>query len=202
MQGSRWGRLGYRYAVGVMGAVAVAAMLGVAGCSGGSDPAPSDSPTTAVPTPSVTSVSPTPSPSVSVPEAARAHTQEGGIEFAKYYVTELGKAQSAPDATVIDALTLSDCAGCGLISKTVHEYVAGGYRIRDSRLTVDGAQASSVVTDIGFDIDVLGTERASVLLDSTGSVVRETPEARLWLRVGVQWTDQGWRVARLDSVTP
>ncbi|MBP6997758.1 MAG: hypothetical protein KBB39_16615 [Phycicoccus sp.] len=199
MQGFRRGRLRYRYAVG---AVAVAWMLGVAGCSGGSDPAPSDSTTSAVPTPTVTSVSPTPSPSVSVPEAARAHTQEGGIEFAKYYATLMSDSYTVPSSAEVRALSLDTCGACDVIIESLDDYVRDGYRVRESRIELEGAQLSSAYTDAEFTVDVLGREKATDIVDMSGKVIKPVPETTVRLRLKVEWTADGWRTAGAWTLTP
>lgn len=168
----------------------------------GADPTPSDSSPPVTPTPSVTSVSPTPSPSVSVPEAARAHTQEGGIEFATFYATEASDAYFTQDASTLRGLALGSCTGCLGIADAVDRYRDGDVHVRERRLTLVGAQASSPFAESGFDVDVIGTESASAVVNSSGTMVQDAPEAQLYVRVTLVWTDNAWRVAQLASVHP
>ncbi len=200
MRGSRGGRRWVPNAVGA--GLLAAAALGVGGCSGGSDPAPSDSTTSAVPTPTVTSVSPTPSPSVSVPDAARAQTPEGAVEFAKFYVQEASDAYVTADAAVVRELALPQCSGCEVIAGIVDQFRARGAHVREPRLQLEGAQLSSVFAPEGTDVDVVGKELASEAIDSSGTVVQSMPEERTYLRVSLVWGQTGWAVAQVASVNP
>lgn len=212
IQGFRRGRLQVRYAVKSRYAVRSAAVLvacGVvlAGCTGGSDPKPSGSSGSASVSPSGStsssgSASASPSPSVSVPEAARAHTQEGGIEFAKYYATLLSDGFTVPSSAEVSAHSLAECGGCKAMTSAIDEYVKGNYRVRDSRIEITAAQLSSVYTDNEFNADVVGREKASVIVDAAGVTIKDVPETSMYLRLLIVWTDAGWAVSDLRTVKP
>ena len=184
---------------GVPTALLLAGGLLLAGCAGDSVATATDSPGS--PSPSL-SASASPGPTVSVPEAARAQTQEGGIEFAKFYATLLSDSVAVPDSTALQALSVPDCAGCQTIINDVDEYVRGGFRLVDPRAQLIGAQASSPYDAAQFSVDVLGKQVAGTVIDANGQVAKELDEVRLHLRITVLWTEAGWRALDVRALNP
>lgn len=193
-------------AVALIGAVAV----GLSGCSPerGTEPPPSPSVSGSSSSSSSSSgsgsasgsASPTPSASIEVPEAARAHTTEGGIEFAKFAVMQASRALQSNDAAIFDQLTLDSCSGCGAVAEGVEAQKSAGETVQIARAEISGAQLFAPETDRGLEVDVIGVERATDVRDSAGKVVRSLPEAPLRMRVAVSWTDGRWWVAQMAAV--
>jgi hypothetical protein len=203
-----------------VGAVLAAGLI--SGCSGSAEPAPSGSPGGASPSvvhsgsPSASpsgsvsgspSVSPSPSSSapsapVSIPAAARAHTEAGGIEFAKFVVLEASKAFNTNDTSGLSAVVEPGCRGCDAILTTVTKQKAAGVHVDRVRADVQGAQMSSPFASQGFDVDVLGTEDAATLVDASGRKVDDLPAKELWMRIAVMWAGDAWRVKEMILVQP
>ena len=203
-----------------VGAVLAAGLI--SGCSGSAEPAPSGSPGGASPSvvhsgsPSASpsgsvsgspSVSPSPSSSapsapVSIPAAARAHTEAGGIEFAKFVVLEASKAFNTNDLSTFNQLVEPGCKSCVAIQQEVASQQASKRRVDRVRLALKGAQLSSRMSPEGFDVDVVGTEQAANVVDAHGQIVKKMLDQKLWMRVAVVWKTDRWQVQEMAAVTP
>src|SRR6476620_8216686 len=99
--------------------VSAAAAVLLSGCSdgGGAQPGPSrggptSSATTSTSTASTsptTTASPSGTASVAVPAAARAHTREGALAFAKFYYEIWGDSQYRADSSGLRQLSTENC---------------------------------------------------------------------------------------------
>ncbi len=185
-----WGWTGRALAVLVAGVVC----LSVGGCTG-SEPKPTPSVT-------ATSASPTPSASASVtiPEEAKAHTPEGGIAFAKFAILEAGQALAINDASRFEDLALPTCKSCAVVSSTVADQLAQNKWAPKQRIVLSGAQQFDVYEADRMQVDLLGKEVASDLVDKTGAVVGHVDEAVLRMRMALTWTADGWRVYEMAAV--
>lgn len=196
--------LGRGARVVALASAAVVALLVSTACSGGEEPDPTPSPTvTKSPSPSVSeSSSPSPSASatIEIPEAARAHTPEGGIEFAKFAVLQGGHALHENNASLFMALTLPECRGCAGIRDAVESQRAEGRRHAEQRISIIGAQLFSPPTATTLEIDLLGTEAAVDVVDANGEVVDHLAEEVLRVRIGLIWVESGWKLGEIAVV--
>lgn len=188
--------------------VAAAALVALVGGCGGGEPSPTPSTTSSPsvsgsPSTSASSGSPTPSAkaSVDLPEAARAHTSDGAIEFAKFYAKILSDAYVHADDGPIRELSDPSCEACSGYADAVASAADQGMRMLSSRVKVASAQLSSTYTEADVTVDVIGVEQAGKVVNANGQVVQEIPETPLYLRVQAKWTDGGWRAAQIWTVT-
>mgnify|MGYP003428985573 CR=1 FL=1 len=111
----RWARRGgpRRWA----GLSALAGVLLVVGCTGGSGAVTSTTSTSSVATstptsaPSSTTTTPPPGPT-DVPSAARQHNAAGAKEFAKYFVSAFNRSWTDADPSVLDGLCEATSKAC------------------------------------------------------------------------------------------
>lgn len=188
-------------------ALATAACLALAGCTDGDAAEPSATPSgsgsssasgTASPSPSASgsgSASPSASASVVVPAAARAHTEAGAIEFAKFYMLEADKAYVTVDTSVIETLAGPDCEGCQDSIKGVTEQRAAGHRQVKPALTVLATNPLPGATKDGADVQVQVRSEKVDIVDKSGAVVNTTDAGQGVYRVAVRWGAGSWRVA-------
>lgn len=137
--------------------------------------------------------------SAEVPEAAKAHTEEGAKAFLEhFYVTmRLGYVSPAPKA--LTNVMSSDCSACQTMQGQIDKLREEGhhYDYPYSRLShvVSSDQSVQDQVILAYDIeDAAGTE-----LDSDGHVVRKLQAQRSHRVALVAWGDQGWRVVQIGS---
>ena len=70
----------------------------------------------------------------------------------------------------------------------------------EPRITIDDVQLFSPYTGDRVEVDVLGKEKATTVVNSAGKVVGQLDEAVLRLRLGLLWTEGGWRVGEMMVV--
>jgi hypothetical protein len=201
-----------------VGAVLAAGLI--SGCSGSAEPAPSGSPGGASPSvvhsgsPSASpsgsvsgspSVSPSPSSSapsapVSIPAAARANTQEGAVEFAKFFLTAGSRAETNWDNSVVRSLSDARCTTCEQQMASIDERRAKGERTKDTRFQPVSTQVGPGPVVGSYSVDVLAKFKATDVLDSSGRVLRSLPEETQGFRVYVQRGTQGWTVTQVAEL--
>jgi hypothetical protein len=184
-------------------------MVAVGACSGGGEPeasrSSSASPTT---TPSATTstntVTPTTTPStalsVSVPAAAKAHTDEGAKAFAMFFMEQMSDAYASLDLTTVRALAAADCTGCRVLFQSVEERRARGEHAVSRSFTADVAGVRPNASGDTLEIDVAGTERA-VNVVKNGTVLRKTTAGKVTFRTRVHWTSSRWEMKDVKAVT-
>ncbi|WP_146133016.1 DUF6318 family protein [Knoellia remsis] len=189
------------------GALASAVALALAGCNGGdkeatASPTPSSSGSSATSSPSGSgsasaSATPSPTSTVRIPSKAQAKTEEGAIEFAKFYVLEMNRADVSSDSSVFRALSDSSCSSCSEIADIVDQNKAAGTRLDKVTMTVNDA---SVLDDSGdgYTIGLLVDEAPSQRLDRQGKVISKNPAGRLNIELGLKRSGDGWSVQALE----
>lgn len=135
-----------------------------------------------------------------IPEAARAHTEAGAIEFTKVAVTMAGKSFAENDSAPFMSLTDPGCKGCTAVATEIANQVASDRHPAEPRITIDDVQLFSPYTGDRVEVDVLGKEKATTMVNSAGKVVGQLDEAVLRLRLGLLWTEGGWRVGEMMVV--
>jgi hypothetical protein len=105
----------------VVGALAL--LLALTACGGDPKADPSPTPSTPVTTP----VSTTPAAPV-MPEAAKANTSAGALEFVRFYVTAFNHSEATGDVRSLVDASADECESCiSVIDKVRDLYTAGGY---------------------------------------------------------------------------
>ena len=149
-----------------------------------------------------TSASPSASASLApeIAAAAQVHTPEGAVEFAKLVTTEIGRAWASNDPANLMAMSLDRCRGCAVLGRGVNEQATEGVRPAEQRVVIEGAQIFAQYEEAQAEVDVLGIEKATNLIDTDGKVVDQLPEEVLRLRIGLIWGASGWRVGEIMAV--
>lgn len=185
----------------------VGASIALAGCTSDGKKDPTPSPSTSGSSPSTSgspsaseSSSPSASISVDIPEAARAHTEAGAIEFAKFAATKAGEAIHKGDASIFLSLTEPTCQGCTAVAAVVKNQKEADERPAQPRIVVNGAQLFGPPEAERVQVDIAATEKAVEVIRANGEVVRIAPEAPFPLRMGLIWTSSGWRIGEMKVI--
>lgn len=192
------------YAAALAGAVT----LTLAGCNGGEEPTEtptSSSSSTASPSgsgsPSASgsgTASPSPSVSVSVPSAARAHTEAGAVEFAKWAVGQADNGYVSGDSTTFQAISDPSCKGCKVVVDGIAKLKASGYHQKGPALVVN--YSSAVVKSQDAPAVELYISQSAVPMVHTSGVEADGPKAmKLKMRLELAWTPSGWRVREMTK---
>jgi len=199
------GRVLASHARAVIVTVSAAAAVLLSGCSdgAGAQPGPSSGgppshPATSTSTGSAspaTTSSPSGTASVAVPAAARAHTKEGALAFAKFYYEMLGDSQYRADSSGLRQLSTESCVACQAFARKADSMRARGQHLDSRSLQIAGAQVTPASVQNGFIVDVLGDDRPSKVLSQDGSVVSASQGAKLTFRTQVLWTSGAWKVS-------
>ena len=144
--------------------------------------------------------SPSAVPVPSVPPEASAETAQGASAFVRYYLDVVNRSFATGEAAPVQALSMSDCAGCrNLIQAisaptTANERVEGGdYKVLEVASTPASPQVmSSLVTYSLTEVRVV---------DAVGTLVRSTPaRPPVAANMTLQRTNGSWLVATFRNV--
>ena len=198
------GRVLTGYATARFAALVTAGMLVLAGCTGANaDPTPSGSAASSgSPTPSssptspstATATSPSGTATVTLPAAARVHTKEGAIAFARFYYGVLSDSQYRADSSQLRQLSAEGCVACQAFVQKADDMRRRGHHLDSRSLIIDEAFVTPTTIRNGFVVDVLADDRPSRVLTQDGSVVSESQGAKLTFRTHVVWISGGWKV--------
>lgn len=210
--GGRWTTEGYftmtsRKTMSYAGALASAVALALAGCNGG-DKEATASPTPSAPSSSTTSspsgsgsssasATPSPTSTVRIPSKAQANTEEGAIEFAKFYVLEMNRADVNADPSVLIALSSRECRLCQDVIAVTNDNREAGTRLSRATTTVQEV----VIKDSGdksYTLGVLAENSATTRIDRAGKKVADVPSGRLNIEMDIAWTGNNWSVTAMD----
>lgn len=185
------------YAAVLAGAVT----LGLAGCNGGGDE-PTASPTeihSASTSGSVT-VSATASlpVTVSVPAAARAHTEAGAIEFAKWALVQADNGYVSVDATAFQAVSDPSCAGCQVVLEGIAKLKATGYHQKGPALTVDYTGAIEKSQDVPT-VELFIIQSTVPMVHTSGVEAAGPTAMRFKTRFKLGWTEFGWIIQEMTK---
>jgi hypothetical protein len=181
----------------------------IAGCNGGSDPGATPSRTNGTGTASSSTTSaatstgkattPSGTATVTIPAAARAHTEDGAEAFAIFYTKEMDRATTSANSKPLQVLALPSCVACTSIIDLVDDYRKSGQRQRQSSVRVKLAQAQRAAPNTVV-VDVLVDDLAHEVIAADGSVVSKSPAAKINFRHTVSWTASGWRISDSEIV--
>ncbi|KGN32430.1 hypothetical protein N798_07360 [Knoellia flava TL1] len=190
-------------------ALATAACLALAGCADGDAAKPSATPSgsgsssasgTASPSASPSgsaSASPSATASVTVPAAARAHTEAGAIEFAKFYMLEADKAYVSLDSSTLQSLAGPNCEGCQSAIDGVAEFKSAGERQVRPSMTIAATNPLPNSTKDVAQVQVQIRAAEVDIVNAKGAVVGATETGTTVYRLAIRWMSNGWRTADL-----
>ncbi|MFN2538542.1 MAG: DUF6318 family protein [Mycobacteriales bacterium] len=164
-------------------AAALAGLVLLTACSGGSEPQV------------LPSLTPTPSASVVpvvVPPAARVHDAFGAAAFVRFYYAQFNAALHEADASRLTGLSDPECGTCQRYIASVNDLAHDGQKLQGIAVRVLSAEAPPEVN--GFiAVDVFMDAPARVLVDSSGEIVRRLPASpRAHKTVTVKRVAAGW----------
>lgn len=175
--------------------VSATALFALAGC-GGDDPL---EPAASTETPSA---APEKAADVrlEIPEAARANTAEGGVEFTKFYFDQVNEAFATGEYLPLVKITSSSCIVCRqTIGDIAFAWARGS--IEGGRFTlkdVKSVKESGDLHSLSFTYD----EDAYSELDHKGGTVWKAEAKKdLPTVVQIKWSDGGWQMAQLAPNT-
>ncbi|MFC7485461.1 DUF6318 family protein [Knoellia sp. CPCC 206453] len=133
--------------------------------------------------------------SVSVPAAARDHTEAGAIEFAKFYILEADRAYVSVDTSTLADLAGPSCEGCQSAIEGVDEFkVAGERQLRPSMTVLSTNALPNSTADVAqVQVQVRASEVD--IENKAGKVVGSTEKGDTVYRLAVRWTDGHWTAA-------
>lgn len=180
----------------LVGAIAVAGMLLVAGCTAadqGASPTPPRAPTAT----SSASVSPTPAPTTPEPEPTP--TVERNRETAKQFIIDYFEAYEEAlrtgSAEPLDGLSTKDCSKCAYVVETVAEGEAAGHRWPEASSRtipyaskVDATDAHLMRWEVDYKL-AMGSQ-----VGSDGALISTVPAERSVLYVSVAHDGTRWRM--------
>lgn len=147
---------------------------------------------------------PAPGPSVVVPSAARANSDEGAIEFAKFFVRQIDAATVTQDVRFITAHSANECRGCRGQLEGIAESKKDGVRQEALSVMITGAelrQAKTRTRDEQRIVWVHTRTREVRYLDASG---RQIPDATTpgvgTVQVELVPHEGSWQVSELGEV--
>lgn len=214
--------MNYRRAATAAAAGAMA--LGLAACTGGPKPTPTDtmpittptttgtsasttgstptSSTTAPPStssaPSTTSTPGVPPPVANIPPAARPNTKAGAQEFVRYYMDQIVASWSSANPKLLEGLWSSQCEWCSRISATAEEFQRLGDRYIGSPLDVKFVQFLDQEQDFTV-ILVIGDIPKAKVVKADGSTRREINHKYVTFEVTCSFKGH-WQAMQVKSV--
>ena len=182
----------------LVGAAAVALVVGVvAGCSGGNaKPAPSATTASSAPTASPSpTASPTPDASVKpVRTAAMDQLSAAGAEaVAVYFLNLYPYVYATNDLTEWKALSHPECVFCKSVIDNVGKQVAAGHRSVGGLVSIESVSGVEV-SDGFYSVQVAATQTPSIEYAPYGSRVDESPGSHSELKLVVLRSDSQWTV--------
>lgn len=175
-------------------ALSAAAVLSLAAC-GGDDPLEPAAKETESAAPVKAADVP-----LEIPEAAKAKTPEGGVEFTKFYFEQVNKAFASGDYKALVKITSSSCIVC---RQTIGDIAfawargsieGGAFTVKDIKSLTQSGDLHS----LSFKYD----EEAYTERDHKGGMVWEAEAKKdLPTVVQIKWIDGGWQMAQLAPNT-
>jgi len=182
----------------LVGAAAVALVVGVvAGCSGGNaKPGPSATVAPSAPTASASpTASPTPDASVKpVRPAAMDQVNAAGAEaVAVYFLNLYPHVYATNDLTEWKVLSHADCVFCASVTDHVKKQVAEGHRSTGGLVSIESVSGVEVSPGF-FSVRVAATQAPSTEYASDGSVADTSPGSDSQLTLVVLRSGSSWQV--------
>lgn len=189
-------------------ALATAATLALAGCSGREEePTATPSATsssTGSPSPTgSTSPSATGSPSASasapidIPAAAQANTEDGAVAFVRFWFEQVNIAFTTANPAVITLLSTSDCKSCSSLAESPAEFAAKQQRAKPSPFKpLTNVKSLGKDPDGQYRVSFTLAQNTVSVLDASGKVVDtqqggSAKRVALVTRKGEQWVMRG-----------
>lgn len=188
-----------RYAAGLAVVVALAGCGGTSGGGGGPSSTRSVR-STASPTPSsVQSTSVAIDPVLArIPAAARPETMKGAEAYARYFISRVNRAWSAPDAGAMNGLFAPDCKTCAAFADSAKRMALEGRRHDGDTLTVRTVSAISFADPVR-EVRVDLTQNSVPVLDTEGGRVGTTRPGAGSFVLTMRFEGH-WVVTRLQAV--
>ena len=182
----------------LVGAAAVALVVGVvAGCSGGNaKPGPSATAAPSAPTASASpTASPTPDASVKpVRPAAMDQVNPAGAEaVAVYFLNLYPYVYASNDLTEWKALSHAECVFCASVTDHVKKQVAEGHRSTGGLVSIESVSGVEVSPGF-FSVRVAATQAPSSEYAPDGSVADTSPGSDSQLTLVVLRSGSSWQV--------
>ena len=173
--------------------VSVTALFALAGC-GGSDPL---EPTAKAETPVPKKAADV---SVDVPEAAKAHSAAGGVEFTKFYFDQVNASFASGEYLPLVKLTSSSCIVCRqTIGDIAFAWARGS--IQGGKFTLKDVKSVKETEDLN-SLSFAYDEDAYTELDAKGGTVWKAEAKKdLPTVVQVKWIGDGWQMSQLAPNT-
>ncbi|MBM6404608.1 hypothetical protein JQN72_10185 [Phycicoccus sp. CSK15P-2] len=135
-----------------------------------------------------------------VPEAAQENTPEGAEAFVRFYLDLVNEAWTTPATGLLPPLSDDDCGFCTRTEADARELAKAGHHFaKDSVESGSAKQVPAPSGQVHFEIEV--TQKAVTIVDDSGAEVDRIQGATERVKVGVKWTDSGWRFLDLESLT-
>lgn len=171
-----------------------AAVLVLAGCSGGNGSAPVSLPTLGTARPTATSAAVI---REDVPAAARTRDSFGAAAFARFYYEQVDRAFAGADSTLLQGLSNQQCGTCKAFEQSARKLAADGERIKGTSVRVIFSEAPE---EQGGQIGVSLTldAPARVVTNASGQVTQRlaaTPRYNVTLTL--VWSPNGWAVLKV-----
>jgi Family of unknown function (DUF6318) len=198
----------------VAGACACAAVLGLAGCTGGSPAGPTagtgstSAGTTAAAAASAGAAAPGvpagTSPAPTLPAGAEEQTQGGAELFVGYFFDAYDHAFWTADPTLLQSLSDPKCTFCTGAISAVRDLRSQGTRVAGGRITV---AAGAVAEDGGSGQTIMAVrldQESSQTYSKTGALISTSPahSGRI-LDIAVRWASGHWLfVGAVAAETP
>lgn len=173
-------------------AVAVTIAVSVlAACASDPEPQFEADPT---PTPTV-STSPTPAE----PEPWEEKSDEGAIAFVEHWIDVFNASMSSGNTEELRAISSGDCDSCNNFARLTDSIYAAGGSVRGGAWTVTSTsepQASDGTTLLSIDI----TQDPQTIVEAARKKAKRYPGGKVDYLASIQWSNDGWRMLRLDVV--
>ncbi len=171
-------------------ALALGLVLALSAC--GSDPEPRFE---ADPSPAPSEVT----TSAPAKEAWEERSDDGAIAFVEHWIDEFNAARSTGDTEALSSNSASDCETCNNFVDLIDSiYAAGG------SIATEGWQIAAVgqLPQSGRRtvVPITVKQAPQEYEESAGAEIQRNPGGEVGMTAAVVWTDDAWKMARLDLI--
>lgn len=130
-----------------------------------------------------------------MPAAAKEHTQEGAVAFAKYYWNEGGEALKSGDTSLLHDLSSKDCDVCHAYIDSIDADTAKGLHANINPSQIGASKVTDETEGKSDQVVTLEvTDRTYRQVNKEGEAVAQADAVDYDILIYVDWVDARWSV--------
>ncbi|WP_019137703.1 DUF6318 family protein [Cellulomonas massiliensis] len=180
-------------------ALAAAALLAIAACTGPADPVPRASSTSAPSGSPTPSASPTPTAPAEPELPAQVESVDGAVAMMRYVFELYTYAFATNDASGFEPISADDCTFCSNVRKNVATNRSADHVVHGDAITVDKLSSRPIGDQGYFSIRATITQNPSETRDRAGALVGTSEGGRFSVQAALQWRGKSWEVLEVEA---